>query len=134
MKIFCSYAFTGEDLSIVDTRMRLVVDSLNSNGHEAYCNKFDPAIDALYDNDDIKGIFADAFRRIEASDAMVVIITSANRSVGQIMEIGLALSQHKPIYLFEHISAKDSTYLPRLADNYQTWSDDASLRSALEAI
>ena len=42
-KIFCSYAFTGEDKLKVEARMRRVVDLLEGCGHEVYCNLFDSA-------------------------------------------------------------------------------------------
>lgn len=54
MKIFCAYAFTGEDVNVLTERMRVVVDTLNSNGHIAYCNRFDEVVDELQAKDDIK--------------------------------------------------------------------------------
>lgn len=65
---------------------------------------------------------------------MVAIVTSPSRSIGQIMEIGIALSQDKPVYLFEHKSADGSSYLPRLVGKHYQWDDLASLKSALTAI
>jgi hypothetical protein len=134
MNIFCSYAFTGEDTATINKRMRLVVDTLNAHGHNAYCNLFDPVITRLYENDDTKGILEDAFQRVLESDCMVAIITSPNRSVGQLMEIGLALGQKKPVHLFEHTSAKGSTYLHRLVNTHLTWEDDNDLEKALQTI
>lgn len=52
MKLFCAYAFTGEDLEILTKRMRLVVDTLNASGHEAYCNRFDEVVSKLQAQDD----------------------------------------------------------------------------------
>lgn len=131
MKLFCAYAFTGEDVDILVKRMRLVVDTLNDNGHEAYCNRFDSVVDKLQSQDDIKGIFREAFKNIEKSDALVAIITSPSRSVGQIMEIGIAMSQNKPVYLFEHKSAEGSSYLPRLVDKHYQWEGEDDLKRAL---
>ncbi len=134
MKLFCAYAFTGEDVDVLTKRMRLVVDTLNENGHDAYCNRFDEIVDELQAKDDIKGIFSEAFKNIAKTEALVAIITSPSRSVGQIMEIGIALSQGKPVYLFEHQSAKDSSYLPRLADKYFQWENEQELKSGLARI
>lgn len=134
MNIFCSYAFTGEDVETVTERMRLVVDMLNANGHSAYCNLFDPVITNLQNKDDIKGILEDDFTHVQDSDCMVAIVTSPSRSVGQLMEMGLALSQKKPMYLFEHTSAKDSTYLPRLVDKHFAWDNLDDLKAALQNI
>lgn len=134
MKLFCAYAFTGEDLTKLTDRMRLVVDTLNANGHEAYCNRFDAVVDKLQATDDIKGIFQEAFKNIKNSDGLVAIVTSPDRSIGQIMEIGIAMSQEKPVYLFEHSSAKSSSYLPRLVDRFYQWETVEDLRTALQQI
>jgi nucleoside 2-deoxyribosyltransferase len=134
MKLFCAYAFTGEDLDVVTERMKLVVDTLNANGHDAYCNRFDEVVAELQAQDDIKGIFREAFKNIGKSEALVAIISSPNRSVGQIMEIGIAMSQGKPVYFLEHRTAEGSSYLPRLVDKYFSWESLEDLRLALSQI
>lgn len=134
MKLFCSYAFTGEDVEALTERMRMVVDALNANGHEAYCNRFDAVVDQLQTQDDIKGIFKEAFKQLEASEALVAVVTSPSRSIGQIMEIDIAMSQGKPVFLFEHQSAAGSSYLPRLADKHFTWSSPEDLKSQLSQL
>jgi hypothetical protein len=133
MNIFCAYAFTGEDLDVTNERMQLVVDTLNSNNHTAYCNLFDPVVvDIKNRGNDVKEIFAHAFAELSTRDTLIAIISSPNKSVGQIIEIGTALSQGKPVYVFEHVSAKGSTYLPALASYTYEWSDLASLQDALK--
>lgn len=134
MKIFCAYAFTGENLEVVTSRMKMVVETLNSNGHQAYCNRFDEVVDKLQKAEDIKGIFKEAFKNIENSKALVAIVTSPSRSIGQIMEIGLALSQGKPVYLFEHRSAEGSSYLPRLVDKTFSWETLEDLEQELRKV
>lgn len=134
MKLFCSYAYTGENLATITNRMKLVVDTLNAQGHEVYCNRFDPVVDELQKNDDIQAIFQRAFDVIDINEALVVIVTSPNKSVGQIMEIGVALSQGKPVFLFEHSTAKGSTYLPRLVTQSYEWSNEDELLNALKEI
>jgi hypothetical protein len=132
MKIFCAYAFTGEDQNTVTKRMRLVVDTLNLYGHDAYCNRFDSALDELQTNNDIKGAFHEVFKNIERSELVVAIVTSPNRSIGQIMEIGVALSQKKPVYLLEHVSAAGSSYLPELVDKHLLWESEENLKTVLQ--
>lgn len=134
MKLFCAYAFTGEDLEVITKRMQLVVDTLKSNGHQAYCNRFDAVVDELQKQDDIKGIFQEAFKNIEKNEALVAIITSPSRSIGQIMEIGIAMSRSKPVYLFEHSSAEGSSYLPRLVDKYFKWETPEDLQAELKQV
>lgn len=134
MKLFCAYAFTGEDLATITNRMKLVVDTLNAQGHEAYCNRFDPIVDEIQKKDDIQAIFRRAFDVIDINEALVAIVTSPNKSVGQIMEIGVALSQNKPVYLFEHSSAIGSSYLPRLATQSYEWTTDFDLLNKLNQL
>jgi len=112
----------------------MVVDTLNANGHDAYCNRFDPVVEEIQKTDDINAIFKRAFEVLEQNEALVVIVSSPNKSVGQIMEIGVAMSQNKPIYLFEHTSAKGSTYLPRLATKSYEWGTEKDLEEALKNI
>jgi nucleoside 2-deoxyribosyltransferase len=131
MKLFCAYAFTGEDLDVLTRRMRLIVDTLNEAGHEAYCNRFDTLVDDLQSKDDIKGIFKRAFEVIGENEGVVAIITTPNKSVGQIMEIGVAMSQGKPIYLFEHSSAVGSNYLNKLVDEYYIWENEEDLKGQI---
>lgn len=47
------------------------------------------------------------------------------------MEIGIAMSQSKPVYLFEHSSAEGSSYLPRLVDKHFKWETPEDLQKAL---
>jgi nucleoside 2-deoxyribosyltransferase len=134
MKIFCAYAFTGEDLEVITRRMKSVVNTLNANGHDAYCNRFDPIVDEIQAKDDIKAIFARAFEVLKERDAVVAIVASPHKSIGQIMEIGVAMSQGKPIYLFEHTSASGSTYLPKLASATYSWTKIDDLVTQLQQI
>ena len=134
MKLFCAYAFTGEDLDVITARMRVVVDVLEAQGHEVYCNRFDESLDELQSKGDVKGIFKEAFRQIKNCEALVAVVASPNRSVGQIMEIGTALSHGKPVYLIEHVSAKNSSYLSQLVDRVYSWDNQESLVAALKNI
>lgn len=131
MKLFCSFAFTGEDEVAVRARMRVVVDALTSASHEVYCNLFDSAVDELIKSDDYRGIFTSAFEHLHQCDAVVAIVASPNRSVGQLMELGVALDAGKPIYLFAHTSANSSSYLPQLATSHTAWQTGGDLRRAL---
>lgn len=50
------------------------------------------------------------------------------------MEIGIAMSQDKPVYLLEHKSAEGSSYLPRLVDKYYSWDTLDELKDALHKV
>ena len=131
MKLFCSYAFTGEDVTAVEKRMTSVVDALTQAGHEAYCPLFDPYKIALQEKHAINEIFEYDFRNIATCEAMVAIITSSKKSEGQLMEIGALLAQHKPLYLFMHESALHTSHLPKLTPRVFPWQTDTDLKKAL---
>lgn len=133
MKVFCSYAFTGEDTAAVESGMRLVVDTLEASGHDVYCNLFDKDIEQ-FATDDYKGILQDAFTHLATCDVVVAIVCSERRSVGQCMELGVALNDSKPIYLFEHESAKETSYLNSIADAHYLWASEDELRGRLEQV
>lgn len=134
MKLFCCYAFTGEDAVVVTQRMRMVVDTLAASGHEAYCNRFDPAIEVMQQQDDIPGILKSSLQTLSEQDAVVVVLSSANRSIGQIMEIGVAYHLNKPIYLFEHESASGTHYLEKIAASCIKWNTDEDLKYHLSKL
>jgi nucleoside 2-deoxyribosyltransferase len=129
VKIFLAYAFTGEDVNVVTARMKMAVNTLNTHGHEAYCNMFDPAARESQQQNDVKVIFQKAFDAINRNEAVVAIFTSPSKSVGQIMEIGVAISKGKPVYLFEHTSAKGSTYLQKVAVKTYEWATESELEA-----
>ena len=119
-KIFCSYAFTGEDKLKVEARMRRVVDLLEGCGHEVYCNLFDNATDN-YNNP--RQFLRRAIDQMNECDKILVIQTSPRRSEGMLIEIGVAMARNKSILLAQ--------YLPDLANRTQTWHSESELDTAI---
>jgi nucleoside 2-deoxyribosyltransferase len=111
--------------------MQMVVDALNKASHDAYCPVFDQIKIQLQAKDATKEIFDYAFQNIAKCDGMVAIVTSDRKSEGQLMEIGALLAQTKPLFLFIHESAKNSTHLPKLAAKTFTWKTEQDLQSQL---
>lgn len=134
MRLFCSYAYTGEDVETVIKRMRMVVDTLEDNGHEVYCPLFDELVAPLQEAHDVKAIFDHAFEGISRQEALVVVVSSERRSEGQLIEVGAALSQNKPVYLMQHETAVDKSYLPKLVDETYVWKTTEDLRQQLAKI
>lgn len=132
MKLFCSYAFSGEDLTEVDIRMRMIVDALQSTGHEAYCDRFSASILKKVDENDVLGTFLEDFEILKQHEGLVAFITSPLKSVGMIMEIGVAISNNIPVYIYEHTSAVGSSYIPKLAKASFVYEDDNELKTLLE--
>ena len=127
-KIFCSYAFTGEDKLKVEARMRRVVDLLEGCGHEVYCNLFDGATESY---DSPRQFLRRAIDQMNECDKILVIQTSPRRSEGMLMEVGVAIARGKPILLAQHQNTAGASYLSELAEQTQIWHSDASLDSAI---
>lgn len=134
MKLFCSYAYTGEELEAVERRMRLVVDALKEAGHEPYCPLFDELMAPFVAANDLKSVFAHAFKGIKENEAVVVINSSERRSEGQLMEIGAALISGKPVYLLQNKAAVDRSYLSKVVTKTWVWETEDELRQALRKL
>lgn len=127
-KIFCSYAFTGEDKLKVEARMRRVVDLLEGCGCEVYCNLFDSATES-YGNP--HQFLRRAIDQMNECDKILAIQTSPRRSEGMLIEIGVAIARDKSILLAQHQSATGKSYLPDLAKQTQTWQNESELDTAI---
>ena len=127
-KIFCSYAFTGEDKLKVEARMRRVVDLLESCGHEVYCNLFDSATESYGSP---RQFLRRAIDQMNECDKILAIQTSPRRSEGMLIEIGAAIARDKSILLAQHQNAAGKSYLPDLARRTQTWHNESELDAAI---
>ena len=127
-KIFCSYAFTGEDKLKVEARMRRVVDLLEGCGYEVYCNLFDSATESY---DSPRQFLRRAIDQMNECDKILAIQTSPRRSEGMLIEIGVAIARDKLILLAQHQSAIGKSYLSDLARRTQTWHNESELDAAI---
>ena len=127
-KIFCSYAFTGEDKLKVEARMRRVVDLLEGCGHEVYCNLFDGATESYGSP---RQFLRRAIDQMNECDKILAIQTSPRRSEGMLIEIGVAIARNKSILLAQHQSATGKSYLPDLAKQTQTWQNESELDATI---
>ena len=127
-KIFCSYAFTGEDKLKVEARMRRVVDLLERCGCEVYCNLFDIATESYGSP---RQFLRRAIDQMNECDKILAIQNSPRRSEGMLIEIGVAMARDKSILLAQHQSATGKSYLPDLAKQTQTWQNESELDTAI---
>lgn len=131
MKIFLSYAYTGEDHDAVVGRMRRIHDTIQSQGVAVYCNAFDPDIEKF----SAWGEFMrDAVKKMQGYDTLLIINTSERRSEGMLGEMGAALARGMKILLAQHISSVDKTSLPTIADQAFVWQDEDELLEKITAL
>ena len=132
-KVFLSFAFTDHDPDIVVARMRKIVDVLAARDITAYCNEFDKRVkDFTQPGQYIKS----ALPEIAKNDVYLAIVTSDHRSIGQLMEFGVAKYLQKPVFLLQHSSAVGTTYLDDklLSDSVHVWSTDDELLQIVQSL
>jgi nucleoside 2-deoxyribosyltransferase len=130
-KVFCSYAYTGEDESVVRRRMRTVVDTFSAIGILAFCDLDDPAVKPLTDP---KEILTHDLSVLKNKDVVFIVMTSERRSEGMLIEIGAAFAAGKPLILARHTSAVGKTYLDTLAAYTFDWTSEAELLAGIRKL
>lgn len=128
MKVFVSYAFTGEDFDVLRTRLAGLRDIFKKLGLEYYINTFAPEWQSMMDNNANGGEFLHAaLKNMKTSDIVFVVNTSERRSEGMLMEIGAAVAMGKQIVLAQHTSSIGKTYLNTVANDVFEWSLEQEL-------
>lgn len=128
MKVFVSYAFTGEDHAVLQERLSGLRDVFNELGLDFYINIFAADWQAMMDRNATSAEFLkDALRDMKTSDVALIIQSSERRSEGMLIEIGAAFAMGKKIVLAQHVSCVGKTYLPTIANHTFLWNDNAEL-------
>lgn len=128
MKIFVSYAFTGEDFKVLRKRLTDLRQLFDSLKLDYYINMFAPEWQDMMDSKAAGGEFLDfALDNMRTCDTVLVINASDRRSEGTLMEIGAAVAMDKKIVLAQHQSSAGSTYTPSVADDTFTWNSEEEL-------
>ncbi len=135
MKVFVSYAFTGEDEAALTERLHNVKNILDQLGVDYYINIYDPAYQSLVDGNAPPDVYlAEAFKELKLSNVVLVVNTSDRRSEGMLMEVGAAKILGKKIILAQHQTSVGKSYLPTIADQSFVWQTEDELVSKLRAV
>ena len=128
MKVFCSYAFTGEDETLLRERMTGLRNLFQELSIDYYINLFLPEWQAMMARSATGGEFVRAaIKEMELCDTVLVIVSSDRRSEGMLMEVGAAVAMGKNIVLAQHTSAQGKSYLQTVAACTYTWETDREL-------
>src|SRR5687767_3452272 len=71
-KVFCSYAYTGEEKSVVWQRMEMICQTFKQNGIDTYCNLFDPGVEGFSEP---KQYIDAALAELKKCDTVLIIMT-----------------------------------------------------------
>lgn len=122
MKTFISYRFTGEKIEDLKEFIFPVQAKLKELGIDAYCNLSDDDLGIRSKAFKPQDYVFDAFKTIDKSDFLFVLLNSEQKSEGMILEIGYCLGKGIPVV----IAVKEGirgTYLPGMARTIITWKD-----------
>lgn len=131
MNIFISFAYTNTNITKTTNRLKNIVYTVNQSGNSAYCNLFDKSLIKSITNKDTKQIFNITFLNEEKADYVFLIISEPKVSIGQCMEIGVAVHLNIPIIVFEQTSAKNNSYITKLAQQNYKWQSEESLLNSI---
>jgi tRNA A37 threonylcarbamoyladenosine dehydratase len=116
IKGFISYRFTGEKIDVLEKTLAPIQNKLKEVGIDAYCNFFDKDLLVRSKNFKQQDYVFDAYKTINNGVNLIfVLITSDNKSEGQILEFGYSIAKNIPIV----VAIKEGvagTYLPGMAN------------------
>ncbi len=128
MKVFVSYAFTGEDFDVLRARLVGLRDIFDKLGLDYYINTFAPEWQSMMANGATSGEFLHfALKDMKTSDIVFVLNSSERRSEGTLMEVGAAVAMGKKIVMAQHVSSVGKTYLDTVANDVFEWSTEQEL-------
>ena len=132
MKIFISYRYTGEDLSILKGILEKITSIFESGGNSVFCSF---GYDVFFQREkySYKQILDYALRELDESDYVFAFIKSQEKSEGMLLELGYAYAKGKKIIL----AKKDdvyTTFVQELANNTISFTDLEDLYKKLELI
>jgi nucleoside 2-deoxyribosyltransferase len=132
MKVFISYRYTGEDLIELKGVIDSICSSLKDAGHDSFCS-FDKNTFFAENNFSYKQILEYALKELDASDCVLVLVKSPEKSEGMLLEVGYALAKGKKIILAirEGITA---TFLPEIASHVLIFSQLDELYDQLKTV
>lgn len=126
MKAFISYRFTGEKLEDLKKILIPIQNKLKEAGVDAYCNLFDPNIEVWSKGFEPHDFVFHAFKELDNSNLLFVVITSKNKSEGMIMEVGYSIAKNIPVVIAIKNDITD-TYLPGMAKLVIRWDNTDDL-------
>ena len=128
MKIFISYAFTGESEPAVVARLTAVRSTLEKAGHQVYCFHFDPVRTTVMSEAECIAIALD---KMVGNDVVLALGVSERRSEGMLLEIGASLVRNISVVYAQNVSAVGTSYLPSLANYTFVWRNENELLQRL---
>ena len=123
MKVFIAYDMNGENQEELLNNLEIISDALHAAGVESYSTH-------LQQDDAPSGkTMKNAFEMIDASDAVLVFVQSADISEAMVLEIGYSYDR-KPIHVFTRQGVQLSSF--ELANDVTEWTDIEQLTESVK--
>lgn len=132
MKIFISYRYTGEDLSIVKSTIEKITSLFEDKNISVFCS-FGHSEFFQKENYSNKQILDYALKGLDESDYVFAFIKSQEKSEGMLLELGYAYAKGKKIIL----AKKDdvyTTFVQELAERTISFTDLEDLYEKIEKL
>lgn len=135
MKVFVSYKFSGVDLNEVTNLLTSAQDALEAAGHDPYMILFDKSLEEARASNALSSpdFFFYGLKQLAASDIVLVLLVSEERSEGMLMEVGYALARGTPVVVAQKEDVKN-TYLPQVGTTTFTWANYQDLAKKIKEI
>ena len=132
MKIFISYRYTGEDLSVLKLVLAKISSLFESKGHSVFCS-FGYNDFFQKENYSYKKILDYTLNELNKSDYIFAIIKSQDKSEGMLLELGYAYAKGKKVILAKKEDVY-TTFVQELAKRTISFSDLDDLYEKLELL
>ncbi len=132
MRFVLGYRHTGADLAATAETLVLLRNEARQLGHECYVTLLDEELMAMPELSAFANVQA-ALRQLDASDAQIFFVNSAQASLGMHFEAGYAYARQRPVFVL--IGRKlESAYLEGTATHVERFADEADLLPAMRRL
>ncbi len=132
MKIFISYRYTGEDLSVLKDVLEKIISIFESKGLSVFCS-FGHNDFFMEEKYSYKQILDYALKELDESDYVFAFVKSKDKSEGMLLEIGYAYAKGKKIILANKDGVK-TTFVNELAEKIISFEDLDDLYKKLKSL
>lgn len=132
MKIFISYRYTGEDLSVLEGILERIISLFENKGYSVFCS-FKHNNFFKKENYSYKQILDYAFKELDDSDYVFAFVKSPEKSEGMLLELGYAYAKGKKILLAKK-EGVHSTFIQEFSNQNISFTDIEDLYEKLEKL
>lgn len=132
MKIFISYRYTGEDLSVLKEILEKITFLFESKGFSVFCS-FSHNDFFKKENYSYKQILDYALMELDESDYVFALVKSSEKSEGMLLELGYSYAKGKKIILAKKEDVR-TTFIQEISDQDISFNNLEDLYEKLEKI